>query len=532
MAKRGIYRLHDLAHAYLRLSLKSSNSLLKGIISKEYEGYFFNTDYDQKFKQAISFTNLYNVLAESLDFISNIGKSHNEKTYRFTNVYGSSSEMSNLDGFDTYSTYKAPSILNSFNVYGLITLYLFNKDILSNRLEKGFNLDEAVGEAADKLTKMKIFPINPDKITFRDSFDTKQADRVIKYSGLDGLNKNLEKLKAELYLTLYYFNKTPNKKIFKKDKEVYNRFLNIDTLTPEQKIELAKYNDGSTAYTEQQMNYIMTCNIENIEKNISKSLTMKIIANKFLTKKQLSELQSLIKKDLHIFTDEQINYIIDSAIKNSKENNRINNNENILTKEKIEKMIDSEFIKNKEEIIERIILEFNKIPKIFSFNIKQTLKDGKLVDIVKMDLNSDMFENNYSNLYTPTPTYMYTIEGEKLYQNSDGQFCKIDGSIYGGDLYEYNKDSKEFVHSGSTKNETKDIVEEDLEERNIVQLTDKNEIPLKYINGEYRYANGDVYKGIVYQKSDDDVPVPYDDQLPFEESKSGTYDDGSGGEGR
>ena len=452
MAKRGIYRLHDLAHAYLRLSLKSSNSLLKGIISKEYEGYFFNTDYDQKFKQAISFTNLYNVLAESLDFIEN--------SNRFTRVYGSPSQMSTLDDYDYYSSRKAPSILNSFNVYGLITLYLFNKDILNNYLKKGFNLDEAVGDAAYKLSEMRLFPVNPRKITFRESFDTKQADRVIKYSGLDGLNKNLEKLKAELYLTLYYFNKTPNKKIFKKDQELYNQFLNIDTLTEEQKTELAKYNDGSTAYTEQQMNYIMTCNIENIEKNIRKD------------------------------------------------------------------------IQNPEEADLKIFEEFNKIPKIFSFNVKQALKDGKLIDIVEMDLNSDMFENNYSSLYTPTPTYMYTIEGEKLYQNSDGQFCKIDGSVYDGDLYEYNKDSKEFVHSGSTKNETKDIVEEDLEERILVQLTDKNEIPLTYKNGEYRYSNGDVYRGIVYQKSDDDVPVPYDDQLPFEESKSGTYDDGSGGEGR
>lgn len=252
--KTRTYYLHGLAHAYLRLALKTNNNLLTGALYQN-DGYYFDDYYDYKYMVPVSRNNIYNVLAETLDEI--------EGYTRFQNKFSKSSEMSTLPGYNyRENTVRNYTMLDAFNLYGLITLYAFYKEILYNNKH---DLEKAIDNACNSLKRMSILPFNPSKITTVDSMSANKATSIIKKS--EKIDKALEKKKAELYLTLYFYNKTDNKGIFKNYNNIYEKFLDINELTPKQQDQLYELNPDLSNMTAAQLNFIITCNVDNMSRD-------------------------------------------------------------------------------------------------------------------------------------------------------------------------------------------------------------------------------------------------------------------------
>ena len=248
------YLLHELAHAYLRLALKTNNNRITGALYQS-DGYYFNDYFDNKYMVSVSRNNIYNVLAESLDEIEN--------SHRFSKNFAVYSDMSTLPGYNYYkSNNRQNTMLDSFNIYGLINLYVFYKELLSNYHERRLQIEDSVDNACNSLVNMALIPINPKKITIIDSMSASRATTLINKSAK--IDQVLEKKKAELYLSLYFYNKTDNKAIFGNLNHTYEKFLDINELTSKQTEKLYELNPDLENMTPAQLNYVITCNVDNI----------------------------------------------------------------------------------------------------------------------------------------------------------------------------------------------------------------------------------------------------------------------------
>lgn len=455
------YRLHDLAHAYLRLALKTTNSRIKGALS-EAGGYFFNHRYDSRYLHPVSLNNIYNVLAETLDEI--------QGTKRFTRSFSSASAMSTLDGYD-YSDYgeKSPTMLNTFNVYGLITLYLFNKEILKNC--SSYRFDEAVDIALDDLAEMRIFPLNPRKITLIDSLSAAKASTIIKNS--EKFDKMLEKHKAELYLTLYYYNKMSDKSIFGDKVGIYDKFLDDKELTTKQIEVLYNLSIDDNSYTEQQMNYIITCNIENapIEEVIK---TPKIF--EFNTKQ-------VVKKNEPI-------EIVDMSL-----------NDDIFSKSaSLQDTLTPTYMYTNP-------YESDQQPLFLDNDGDYRLFDGSRYtgDVYELDKSQAKFVfRGTTEEATPIPTKPTAVDQIKEYLNGKQQ-------------------------QDIQNNEPIESSDDDFEP---TRLVDKNGYQVDFIDGEYRLPNGDKCSSDIYEMRGDEIIGIYDQTEETNTSEDSPEYTSSIGDGR
>ncbi len=417
------YLLHELAHAYLRLALKTNNKRIQGALYAS-DGFYFNDYYDQSYMYPVSLNNIYNVFAETLDSI--------EGRHRFTNSFAVYNEMSTLPGYDFFrSSNRDRTMLDSFNIYGLITLCAFNKKILYN-YHDGYTFKTAVERACKALESMDIIPVNPSKITTIDSMSTDRATRVIKKS--EKVDKAIEKKKAELYLTLYFYNKTDNKAIFGKLNDTYRKFLDENELTPKQTDQLLTLTQDVNHFTNEQLNFIITCNIDNASISEILDTPSLFTFNEKATVKKDGVVNVVDMK----FEDEALNiagfknsqieltptYMYTSPDKNSQEPLYLNNN--------------GEYCYHNGDVYTGHIFEIDKQNNSFidrghvSYNQKPTNLFQQLhtTDNIKLNINTNETsdENNSVRIVTPDEFPLIRMGEKYYYPNGDvynGVVCEI-----------------------------------------------------------------------------------------------------------
>lgn len=422
------YLLHELAHAYLRLALKTNNNRIKGALYAS-DGFYFNDHYDQSYMCPVSLNNIYNVLAETLDSI--------EGRHRFTNSFAVYNEMSTLPGYDFFrSSNRDRTMLDSFNIYGLITLYAFNKEILYNYHNNRDAFEDAVENACEALKSMDIIPVNPSKITTIDSMSTNRATSVIKKS--EKIDKAIEKKKAELYLTLYFYNKTDNKAIFGKLNDTYRKFLDENELTPKQTDQLLTLTQDVNHFTNEQLNFIITCNIDNasISEILDTPSLFTFNENAIVKKNGVVNVVDMKFEDeaLNIagFKNSQIEltptYMYTSPDKNSQEPLYLNNN--------------GEYCYHNGDVYTGHIFEIDKQNNSFidrghvSYNQSQNQKPTNLFQQLRDPANSILNINtNYEYADNDEPAILVDQDDFPVfYQN--GKYYYQDGSICNTSIFE------------------------------------------------------------------------------------------------